>query len=136
MPRHTEYNSDLHYVTEEDAPKFVKWFAERGGIVTWVSLALELMGRSYTGPYLDPDGKPSTKPHWSCADTPDRHFTDPSAVYVAIEKPVRDYKPTSGKNVNRRLAEIGPGSRVDYRTGKYLRFVEGVPLSEWAAAPR
>lgn len=131
MPHHDKYNPDLHYVTEEDAAKFKEWMSERGGLAIWVSQALELMGRSWTGPLRNADGTPAVRPHWSCRETPDRVITDPAEVFVAVEEAVRDYKHTSATNVNKRLSRIGPGSRVDYRSEKYMRFVKGVPLSEY-----
>ena len=131
MPPNNSYDPKVEYILEKDVEKFRKWFAERGGVVRWVSQALELMGRSWTGPLRNEDGTPAVRPHWSCKETPDEVFTDPSQFFVAIEEPVRDYKPTSRANESKRLARIGLGSRVDYEAGKYMRFVRGVPLSEY-----
>lgn len=132
MPSHNVYDPKIEYILERDVEKFRKWFAERGGVVRWVSQALELMGRSWTGPLRNADGTPAERPHWSCNPTPDAVFTDPAGFFVAIEEPVRDFKPTTQKNVNSRLSKIGLGSRVDYEASKYMRFVRGVPLSEYA----
>ena len=64
-------------------------------------------------------------------DDSDRVIADPAEVFVAVEETVRDYRPTNDKNVNSVLAKIGRGARVDYAAGMYLRFVRGVPLSEY-----
>ncbi len=132
MPTHTTYDPAVHYVLAADADKIRQWLAERGGLAIWVSQALELMGRSWTGPVQTAEGTPATRPHWSCRATPDRVITDPAEVFVAVEEAVREYRPTSWTNVERRLAKIGRGSRVDYAANKYLRFVRGVPLSEYS----
>lgn len=131
MPTHTVYDATAFYVTADNAEKFRRWLAERGGLAVWVSQALELMGRSWTTPRLAEDGTPMGRPHWSCKEEPDEVITDPARVFVAVEEAVRDFKPTSDRNVEKRLARIGPGSRVDYQAWKYLRFVRGVPLSEY-----
>lgn len=128
---HTAYDPAAHYVLAADAEKIRRWLTERGGLAVWVSQALELMGRSWTGPVRTAEGEPSPRPHWSCGEVPDRVITDPAQVFVAVEEPAGDFRPTSEKNVEKKLAKLGPGSRVDYRESKYLRFVRGVPLSEY-----
>lgn len=136
MTTHNTYDPDALYVSADNAAKMRLWLAERGGLAIWVSQALELMGRSWTGPLRTADGAPATRPHWSCGETPDRVVTDPAAVFVAVEEVVGDFRAaTTRKNVEKRLARIGLGSRVDYQTGKYLRFVRGVPLSEYTTTP-
>lgn len=131
MPTHDTYDPDAYYVLAADADRFKLWLAERGGLAVWVSQALELMGRSWTTPLRAADGTPTRRPHWSCREAPDRVITDPAEVFVAVEETVRDYRPTNDKNVNSVLAKIGRGARVDYAAGMYLRFVRGVPLSEY-----
>ncbi len=73
-----------HRTEAEHAPRFAKWFAERGGIAIWKTLDPENAGQTYTTPIKGPNGEPieSLRPHWSAEGKPSRIITDPSEVVV------------------------------------------------------
>jgi hypothetical protein len=140
-------------VVPANAPKFIEWLKTRGGLAVWGCLDLGDAGRTWTTPFLQADGSPTPKPHWSASDAPIRHVTDASEVEVCVDVEVKRFrvglKRGSGLTVNvtdaatrkirEAVAKAGDGAYYgfDYGTQEavILKPDTVVPLSEWKPSP-
>jgi hypothetical protein len=75
----------------ENAPKFLKWLRERGGIAVWNSIDLGNPGASWSTPAMTEGGKPMTSPTWQADRTPSRVVTDPDDVVVIFPREVKRF---------------------------------------------
>lgn len=67
---------------EEHALKFWTWIHHRGGVAKWRSADLGDLGKTWSTPYLDKEGKPTPKQTWKMEDKPEKIVTDPAQVRV------------------------------------------------------
>lgn len=84
--------SDKHPVTPENAPKFLDWIANRGGIAIWRSINLSNPGASWSAPVRDAEGNTNGKPNWQTDSAPERIITDPNDVEVVTEREVKRFR--------------------------------------------
>jgi hypothetical protein len=75
-------------VSEADAPKFLTWLQERGGLSVWSSKDLGGPPSTVTTPYRNNEGEVNCAPHWRYGKTPDRHITEASDVEVYVDTQV------------------------------------------------
>ena len=137
-----------HYCTEENAPKFAEWITTRGGLLLWKSIDLSARHPGWTGPVLNKDGSPATKPAYHAVEH--RIITDPNVVGVETLKEVKRFhvalrwKPQrmawvvtdgSQRKIDRALARAGEGSCqvFDYGTQEAVILVPSrtISLKEW-----
>ena len=71
-------------VSETNAPKFLIWLRERGGLSVWSSKDLGGPPSEVTTPYRNSEGEINVAPHWRYGDKPDRHVTNPDDVVVHV----------------------------------------------------
>jgi len=76
-------------VSEENAPKFLDWIANRGGVAVWD--AHDFSGDSCSTPALTKDGQPMRKPHWKYPNSPSEIITDSSQVTVFVAKEIKRF---------------------------------------------
>lgn len=69
----------------ENAPMFLKWIQERGGILRWRSVNLSNPGASWSSPAVT-DGAPTIRPSWQCDSKPELHVTSTDDVIVEHKK--------------------------------------------------
>lgn len=107
----------------ENAPKFARWFRDRGGIAHWQSINLSNPGASWTTPATHEDGTPVAKPTWQAEDTP-QVVTDPTLVTVYEPREVKRLRiavkrgdsfnlvltDASSRRVRKAVAELGNGA--------------------------
>lgn len=135
----------------ENAPRILDWLQHRGGLAIWPSINLANPAASWTTPALDAEGKPSTKPTWEAASTPERVITDISDVLVSVDKEVKRFrvgvrmgsqglmlKVTDGgtRRIRAAVAKAGAGAYhiFDYGTQEAVIMApeKQIPLDEWA----
>jgi hypothetical protein len=78
-------------VSEADAPKFLLWLRERGGLLVWSSKDLGGPPSTVTTPYRNHAGEVNGAPHWRYGDKPDRHVTEASDVEVYVDTAVKAF---------------------------------------------
>lgn len=145
--------AEPHTVSPENALRFADWLKNRGGIAVWRSVNLSNPGASWSGPANKPDGTPSTKPNWQCAEKPSRIITDFREVIVTTGKVVETFRitlrpgdsmnitltPGSSRKLRERLAKRGETAwhefgGFDGRDCSILVPDAIVPLDEWLKA--
>jgi len=139
----------LHTIEESNARQIAGWMQNRQGIVRWDSI--DFTGRSWTGPYLGPDGQPVTKPHYAAASEPTLHITDPALVGVVTYREVKRFRihvqesramfmgleltDASSRKVRRECERAGEGATYvfDYEAQEaiILAPAETVSLLDW-----
>ena len=142
---------EKHRVIEPNAPRFVDWMRNRGGIAVWGCLDLSDPSKTWSTPANQIDGKPTTKPHWSATNNPIRIITDWDEIVVDTPKEVKrfhvairrgsqglSFKLTDGSSAKLRNAceKAGDGSwyEFDYQSQEAVILVPGasMTLKEWA----
>lgn len=73
-----------HECTVDNAPKFLDWIRNRGGVAVWKSINLSNPGASWSSPANNKDGTPMEKPSWQSTNTP-VIFTNPDEIGVATD---------------------------------------------------
>jgi hypothetical protein len=81
-----------HECSPENAPKFLDWLANRGGVAVWRSVNLGNPGASWSSPALTWEGKPTPKPTWEADSQPARVITDASEIVVVMRRDVKRVK--------------------------------------------
>lgn len=74
-----------------NAPKFLDWIANRGGIAVWNSINLSNLGQSWSTPALTEDGKPYPKPTWQADNSPYRIVASASDVIVQTAREIKRF---------------------------------------------
>lgn len=69
--------------------KVAAWIAHCGGLAIWESHDLGQIGRRWFTPAQLTDGTVPQRPHWSCADKPERVVTDAAEVEVVERREMR-----------------------------------------------
>src|ERR1035438_4989426 len=82
---------EKHRVIAQNAPKFLEWIRERGGVAIWGCLDLGDAGKTWSSPVRQQDGQPYPKPHYSATSEPIRIITDPAEILVDVPKEVRRF---------------------------------------------
>lgn len=82
---------DPLHVSADNAPKFIDWLANRGGLLVWTSSDLSNPGRSVTTPALSATGSPTQPPGWQFVDAP-RHITSIDDVLVYVPKTLDSFE--------------------------------------------
>lgn len=145
-----------HHCTQENAPKFLDWIKNRGGIAVWKSIDLSDLDKSWSSPAFQGDNgdrTPYPKPNWKCASEPSRIITDPADVEVMTDKEVKRFrvgvrpgsngmsmKVTDGgtRRIWAAVAKAGDTAHYefDYMTQEAVIYVADkiVPLNEWRPA--
>jgi hypothetical protein len=82
---------EKHRVIAENAPLFLKWIRERGGIAVWGCLDLSDPGKTWSSPIYMEDGTPHPKPHYYATTEPIRIITDPAEILVDVPKEVKRF---------------------------------------------
>lgn len=116
----------------EHAPKLAEWLATRGGIAVWrcQDLGSPLIGQETFTPALNQDGTPTTSPHWSFGDSPDRIVADAALVSVRswtevarVKVRTKGNRLSRGENSRLESARLKHGAdaawRLDYNSGSY-----------------
>lgn len=80
-----------HKVDEANARRIWEWMQTRGGVAIWESIDLSDLGKSWTTPVKQANGKPATKPSWKAADAPTRIITDPGEIDVIKTQVVKRF---------------------------------------------
>lgn len=134
--------------TVENAPLFLDWIQNRGGLAVWRSLDLSNPGASWTTPALTKDGQPMTKPTWQVGNNPEEIVTDAAAVVIDIPKEVSRFRvAVKMQNMNLRVSDGGTRKikaavakagenawyEFDYANQEAVIFVpeKSIKLSEW-----
>lgn len=132
----------------EDAPKFARWIAERGGVAHWQSQDLSTPNKSWSTPALAHDGEPYTAPHWSCTQA--RVVTSADDIEVVTFKEVERFRVAirrgdglrynltqgSKNKLNRALERHAKSTyEFDYETQEAVIVIEAacITLAEWIA---
>lgn len=128
-----------HDVEEANAPKFVDWIRNRGGVAWWQSHDLGNPGASVSTPALTKEGAPTPKPGWQYgkpvvitdpADIEVYKVTVVEKVPVALKRKGNHACLTAGseRKLNRIMREHGsgykPAGSVFYRRSGDLMFPE------------
>jgi len=140
-----------HECTTENAPKFLNWLRNRGGVAVWESVNLSNAGASWSTPALTEEGNPTSKPTWQCGNNPVKIVTDPNQIRVYAGEEAHRFrvgvrrggqgltmKVTDGgtRNIHRALEKYGRGSwyEFDYETQEAVIFIpkKPMPLDEYA----
>lgn len=130
---------DRHTVTVSDAPKFIEWIAQRGGVAVWNSINISNPGASWSTPAQNLDGSPAEKPTWQAANNPERIITDAREIDVVVPKEVKRFpvsvRPGDGlqivvsdggtRRIRRELAKAGGAAwyEFDYMTQEAIILV-------------
>lgn len=141
-----------HEVSPENAPRFIEWINERGGVAVWKSVDLSDPGCSFSTPAIT-DGEPTKRPHWKVGESPDRVITDASDIDVIKYKVVKRFHvglrrggnglkikltDAASARVRREVEKAGDGAtyEFDYSTQDALILTpDGVtPLNQWEEA--
>lgn len=76
--------------SEENAPAFLMWIRERGGVALWRSANLANPGASWCTPRRNADGVEFNKPTWEAESVPEIIVTDPEEIdvkhYVEVKR--------------------------------------------------
>ena len=81
-----------HYCQAENAPKFLDWIRNRGGLAVWRSVDMSDPGASWSTPARTTEGDPTPKPHpWKAEAAPSRVITDLKDVLVVEDKEVERF---------------------------------------------
>ena len=131
-------------VSEENAPLFLRWLAERGGIKVWRSVDLCEPGKSWSTP------ADAGKSSWQAAPEPERIVTDAADIDVVTEREVKRFRvaarmgssgtrlkltDSSAERVRRAVEAAGEGARhvFDYSTQEAVILVPSrvVLLNRW-----
>jgi hypothetical protein len=79
-----------HECALENAPRFLDWIKNRGGVAVWNSIDFSNLGASWSTPALT-DGVPTPKPTWQADSKPSRIITDPNEIEVIVRKEVKRF---------------------------------------------
>ena len=110
---------EKHTVQQENAEKIWEWLHNRGGLAIWKSINLSNPGASWTGPAMDKEGQPSTKPTWQAANQAGRIIAQVDEVVVSIPKEVARY------HIGIRMGRQGLSMKVtDASTAKIRKSVD------------
>lgn len=100
-------NSTKHQCNIENAPKFLEWIRNRGGVAVWQSVNLQNPGASWSSPATirrgdceQPlkDGEsadtivPYPKPNWQCDSKPQRIVTSADDIEVCHDREVKRFR--------------------------------------------
>lgn len=144
--------SELHYCSIENAPKFLDWIRNRGGVAVWRSVNMSDPGQSWSTPLRTAEGLPAPKPHpWKAESAPSRVITDPKEVLVVEDKEVKRFhvavRPggngliikctdASSARIRREEEKAGKGSfhEFDHWTKEAIIYAPAsqMTLAEWA----
>jgi hypothetical protein len=144
--------SEPHYCDVANAPAFLDWVRNRGGIAVWRSVDFSDLGRSWSTPLRNKDGAPTPKPHpWKAEAAPSRVITDPKEVLVVEDREVKRFyvalrrgdqgllvklTDASSRRVRAAVARAGKGAyyEFDYDTQEAVIMapVRQLTLFEWA----
>lgn len=128
-------------IQAENAKQIYGWLQDRGGIHVWNSIDLSDLDRQMISPANDPEGRPTTKPHWKMSEFP-KLITDPEQVIVSIDKEVKRFhvatrmgsqglsvKVTDGgsRRIRREVAKAGEGAYYTFDYGDYKNAVIMAP---------
>jgi len=139
-----------HYCTHENAPKFLEWIRNRGGVAVWRSVNLSNPGASWSTPALDLEGKPYPKPTWEADSKPEAVFTNPADIIVTFDKEVKRFHvavrmggqgfmvkvtEASSHKIHKAVEKAGKGAyyRFDYDTQEAVIYVpvREITLEQW-----
>jgi hypothetical protein len=142
-------NDTKHSCTAENAPMFLDWIKNRGGIAVWRSVNLANPGASWSTPAYT-DGKPTVKPTWESGDEPEAIYISTDDIEVFTSKEVKRFhvavrmrgcgftlKCTDGatRRIRREVAKIGEGAyyQFDYDTqdAVIMKPSGTITLTEW-----
>lgn len=102
-----------HEVTEQNAPKFLDWLQNRGGILVWKSHDLGSANLSVSTPATEKDATtPYGSPGWKYP-TPSRHITSIDDVVVVTTKVVQSFVVKLKIQGMRVVLTNGSSNRVD-----------------------
>lgn len=140
-----------HECAAENAPKFLDWIKNRGGVAVWRSVNLSNPGQSWSTPALTTEGQPYAKPTWESDSKPEKVVTDPAKVKVFTSREVKrfhvavrrgdgfSFKCTDGssRKIEREVGKAGDGAYYvfDYDSQEAVIMApsSAIPLSEWRA---
>lgn len=104
-----------HRCAPQNAPKFLDWIRNRGGVAHFSSIDLSDLDKSWSAPFLSKDDCPNcsgtghigdapcgaplcvggkvrtNKPHWKSANNPDKVYTNTDDILVTIDKEVKRF---------------------------------------------
>ena len=135
--------------TEENAPKFLDWIRNRGGLLIWDSANLSNPGASWTTPYKDTNGMIYTKPTWEAKREPARHIIDTDKVMVQKHKEVKripialrrgdglsiELTTHSSRKVRMAVDKVGEGATYSFEDREAVIWSPDsnpIMLTEWA----
>jgi hypothetical protein len=153
---------EKHHCNVENAPRFLDWIRNRGGVAIWRSVNLSNPGASWSSPATirkgDCEGQtgdeviPYPKPNWQCESQPTRVITSTDDVLVYTDKEVKRFRvalrcvsafqikcsDASSKKIRKAVEAAGKGAHYvfDYETQEavILAPTSVVSLTEWARA--
>src|SRR5688572_2592652 len=76
----------------DNAVQLWTWLLTRGGIFIWNSIDLSDLGKSWSTPAKQEDGKPGERPIWKADYQPARHITQHEDVVVETPKEVKRFR--------------------------------------------
>ncbi len=135
------------FCTEENAPLFLDWIENRGGIAVWKSVDLGQPDASWSTPALTLEGRPTPAPSWKTEKKPSRVVTRAEEVTVSTDEEVKRFRVTieqmgsrfqctagSSKKIRKAVEKAGVGSyhSFDYAAQEAIIFksVKTVLLSD------
>jgi hypothetical protein len=143
--------NEPHSCIAENAPRFLDWIRNRGGVAVWHSVNLANPGASWSTPALTKDGDPTGKPTWQAANQPARIITSTDDILVDKPKEIKRFhvavrmgsqgmslKVTDGgsRRIEREVAKAGYRAwyEFDYETQEAVILVPDgtTTLTAWA----
>lgn len=140
-----------HTVSAKDAPLFLDWLKNRGGVAVWRSINLSNMGQSWSTPALTSEGLPMRKPNWQAANEPEHVITSANEVEVVVDREVKRFHvavrmgaqgmmlkctDASSARIRREVEKAGEGAYYvfDYTSQEAVIFAPASkqPLVKWA----
>lgn len=80
------------YIHPSQAPLFLKWVKERGGVFLWYSADLGNAGASVYTPVHSEDGSEKTCPGWQYHRAPSKRITRAEDLFVRFEREVERWR--------------------------------------------
>lgn len=135
-----------------NAPKFLDWIKNRGGVALWRSINLSNPGASWSSPAKTLEGSPTPQPTWEAGKTPEKVITDPEKIVVFTSKVVKRFhvgvrtgsqglslKVTDGgsRRIRKEVEKAGKGAYHVFDYGDYENAVimasdKEISLADWA----